>query len=900
LRPQEFISRYRLEPLISSQEAKADTVLALNSVYRSPMQAFQAACSGNAVLTRPRLKKFIRGLGLRLHADVVDQLCQDVDLSSGTGGHAGEGWRGPTTGPRTVSFLEFLRLFRFDAAVFEDSGILPFSMGASSRRSSSLSAVSLSETDGGELSQLGEELSLADLEQALRERIRSEYGTMMAAFKIIDKDKNGTISRKELREALTTKPLDLGFDMRTIDAILDRADSDNNGVLDFPEFSKMFSYGVYQHERRKSFLLSRSPTSKDSMPSPTSSFSSERYFRSITVPLNPLALDRFWTLLQCTFADLSQAFLFLNGSDVLVTDKDTVLVNAKTGPKHGSVAAETLSQPSFKAGIVRLELLHRLRQVARIMSSCRQASPVSPGKGKRKRCPSPTEAKSHAVRSSWPASHGVGGLGGMHTGSRERPGGASLDAAPFVHPHLLAVLAGCPSSITMQERGKLLEVVCKLPHGDVHKVLQHAERARKLELKDSDQADWPEFDSQPDQARANDADAMLGEYPAAEEESLVGAQALSIFRHLDVDTRGCITEAALVRGVSAWLVSKVEKGVEDAGEAQAQAAAAQAGGQKPDADPSAAGKDGAGGLATVPEEDSSGQGAVFTGENEEEKEMGASVVDSRAASREAETSRVEMVRAVRGGAKMDRAVMEELAALRAEDVAMFEGKLKQVKEAHADALERIARAEKREGAAKKLEAEVREEQGRVQERERQVQASEKALAEHEIKVKALHAKALHKANALEDTARVLAQRKTAIEYREKLLAQQSAHVQQMQALVSRSYEQLNPPKVSPHTSEQAPATAKTASDAQGRRPLQAQQGLRKGVGAGSHGKGGQGREMELQALAVLLQSERDRYFSQLQAVERLVDDFEGLPNTPGPLLDALRRALYPEPGTCPS
>ena len=92
-----------------------------------------------------------------------------------------------------------------------------------------------------------------------------------------------------------------------------------------------------------------------------------------------------------------------------------------------------------------------------------------------------------------------------------------------------------------------------------------------------------------------------------------------------------------MRGVSAWLVSKVEKGVEDAGEAQAQAAAAQAGGQKPDADPSAAGKDGAGGLATVPEEDSSGQGAVFTGENEEEKEMGASVVDSRAASREAET-----------------------------------------------------------------------------------------------------------------------------------------------------------------------------------------------------------------------------------------------------------------------
>ena len=53
------------------------------------------------------------------------------------------------------------------------------------------------------------------------------------------------------------------------------------------------------------------------------------------------------------------------------------------------------------------------------------------------------------------------------------------------------------------------------------------------------------------------------------------------------------------------------------------------------------------------------------------------------------------------------------------------------------------------------------------------------------------------------------------------------------------------------------------------------------------------REKELQALATLLQSERDRYFAQLQAVERLVDDFDALPNTPGPLLYALRSALYP-------
>ena len=41
------------------------------------------------------------------------------------------------------------------------------------------------------------------------------------------------------------------------------------------------------------------------------------------------------------------------------------------------------------------------------------------------------------------------------------------------------------------------------------------------------------------------------------------------------------------------------------------------------------------------------------------------------------------------------------------------------------------------------------------------------------------------------------------------------------------------------------------------------------------------------------QTERDKYFGQLRAVERLVNEFEALPNAPAPFLDALRRALYP-------
>ena len=49
----------------------------------------------------------------------------------------------------------------------------------------------------------------------------------------------------------------------------------------------------------------------------------------------------------------------------------------------------------------------------------------------------------------------------------------------------------------------------------------------------------------------------------------------------------------------------------------------------------------------------------------------------------------------------------------------------------------------------------------------------------------------------------------------------------------------------------------------------------------------------LQTGLTLVQTERDKYFGQLRAVERLVNEFEALPNAPAPSLDALRRALYP-------
>jgi len=218
----EFVSRYRLEPLLSSQahEALSDTAMALKSQYKSPIQAFQAACAGSAMLTRARFKTFIRSLGLHLHAATIEQLCTDVDNQSTADtlaySHAPSDF---------VSFVDFLQLFRLEGSTLGTHAQL-------SRRASWCT---------------GDGVSITQLEEALRERMRLAFGTLKAAFTTIDKDHNGVITRGELRHAMTTPPLNLGFDFNTIDAIIEHADQDGNGKIDFIEFSQVCAQHLTHH-----------------------------------------------------------------------------------------------------------------------------------------------------------------------------------------------------------------------------------------------------------------------------------------------------------------------------------------------------------------------------------------------------------------------------------------------------------------------------------------------------------------------------------------------------------------------------------------------------------------------------------------------------------------------------
>lgn len=59
----------------------------------------------------------------------------------------------------------------------------------------------------------------------------------MDAFKVFDRDGSGTISREELRHVLIN--IGEGFTEKEIDEMIQEADKDGDGQIDYKEFSKM-------------------------------------------------------------------------------------------------------------------------------------------------------------------------------------------------------------------------------------------------------------------------------------------------------------------------------------------------------------------------------------------------------------------------------------------------------------------------------------------------------------------------------------------------------------------------------------------------------------------------------------------------------------------------------------
>jgi calcium-dependent protein kinase len=60
-----------------------------------------------------------------------------------------------------------------------------------------------------------------------------------AAFRVFDRDGNGTISKQELADVLNNGDLQSMFGREMVEKILQDADTNGDGEIDFPEFMEM-------------------------------------------------------------------------------------------------------------------------------------------------------------------------------------------------------------------------------------------------------------------------------------------------------------------------------------------------------------------------------------------------------------------------------------------------------------------------------------------------------------------------------------------------------------------------------------------------------------------------------------------------------------------------------------
>lgn len=64
--------------------------------------------------------------------------------------------------------------------------------------------------------------------------LKGKFDTMQVAFRSFDTDKNGTVDRDEMRQDLTK--LELGLTKPQIEAMIQRADHNGDGQINYSEF----------------------------------------------------------------------------------------------------------------------------------------------------------------------------------------------------------------------------------------------------------------------------------------------------------------------------------------------------------------------------------------------------------------------------------------------------------------------------------------------------------------------------------------------------------------------------------------------------------------------------------------------------------------------------------------
>ncbi|KAJ1490671.1 hypothetical protein T484DRAFT_1776509, partial [Baffinella frigidus] len=77
---------------------------------------------------------------------------------------------------------------------------------------------------------------------------KGKFDSLVVAFRTFDKDKDGKVSREEMKQGLVN--LKLPLSLAQINAIVKRADADGSGEVDYTEFKDMFATGLKAEQKR--------------------------------------------------------------------------------------------------------------------------------------------------------------------------------------------------------------------------------------------------------------------------------------------------------------------------------------------------------------------------------------------------------------------------------------------------------------------------------------------------------------------------------------------------------------------------------------------------------------------------------------------------------------------------
>ena len=75
----------------------------------------------------------------------------------------------------------------------------------------------------------------------VKEKLLTKYSTFNKAFKGLDKDRTGNITRAELETALVEMQLTNGIRPEVVSSLVDLIDDEGEGVIEFDEFAKVLS-----------------------------------------------------------------------------------------------------------------------------------------------------------------------------------------------------------------------------------------------------------------------------------------------------------------------------------------------------------------------------------------------------------------------------------------------------------------------------------------------------------------------------------------------------------------------------------------------------------------------------------------------------------------------------------